>query len=148
MASRDEIERVWRSYDAFNRRDLETFLDGFHPDAEWHPILADLGGGVYRGHEGIRAMLEEIDETWDSFRIELEKVHDAGERLLVFTRSRARGKASGLETGLNAVTLIELRDGRATRVWSYMSLEEALAAAGLEKLPAAAEVPDGYAERW
>jgi ketosteroid isomerase-like protein len=139
VASPKDLDLVRRTYDAFNRRDMDTILAGFHPDAEWHPILADLGGGVYRGHDGIRTMLEEIDETWDAFQSDVQDVVDAGDDLVfVFTRSQGRGKASGVTAELSVVTVVEMRDGRGARVWSYASLEDALAAAGLERLPAAA----------
>jgi uncharacterized protein len=139
MASQQDLDTVRRGYDAFNRRDVETLLEAFHPEAEWHPLLAELGGRTYRGHEGVRSMIEEIDDSWDSFRTEVERIVDAGEHIFVFAHTSARGKASGVEADLDVVTVVEMRDGRALRVWSYATLEEALAAAGLERLPAAAE---------
>ena len=139
MASQQDLETVRRAYDAFNRRDLDALLDAFHPDAEWHPLLAELGGGTYRGHDGVRTIIEEVDDSWDDFRTEAERVVDAGDHIFVFAHTSARGKVSGIEADLDVVTVVEMRDGRALRVWSYGTLEEALAAAGLERLPAAAE---------
>jgi uncharacterized protein len=139
MASQQDLDTVRRGYDAFNRRDVDALLDAFHPDVEWHPLLAELGGGTYCGHDGVRTMLEEIDESWDDFRTEAERVVDAGDHILVFAHTRGRGKASGVEADLRVVTVVEMQHGRARRVWSYGTLEEALAAAGLEQLPAAGE---------
>jgi uncharacterized protein len=137
MASKQDLETVRRGYDAFNRRDIDALLDAFHPEVEWHPLLAELGGGTYLGHDGVRRMLEEIEESWDDFRTEADRVVDAGERIFVFAHTSGRGKTSGVEAELHVVTVVEMRDGRALRVWSYGTLEEALAAAGLERLPAA-----------
>jgi ketosteroid isomerase-like protein len=127
---------VRRGYDAFNRRDLETLFEVFHPEAEWHPFLAELGGQAYYGHEGIRTLLEEIEESWEDFRSEAERIVDVGDHIIVFVHGTGRGRASGVEADLRVVTVVEMRDGRALRVWSYATLEEALAAAGLERLPA------------
>jgi ketosteroid isomerase-like protein len=139
MASEKDLETVRRTYEAFNRRDMDTILASFHPDAEWHPILAELGGGVFRGHDEIRSMIDEIHDTLDDFEIEVQDVVDAGRGLVfVFVRSRGRGKASGVTADVSVVTVVEMRDGLGTRVWSYASLDHALAAAGLERLPAAA----------
>jgi ketosteroid isomerase-like protein len=42
---------------------------------------------------------------------------------------RARGKTTGLDFGQDAVMVWELRDGKATRVDLYQTLDEAVAAA-------------------
>ena len=42
---------------------------------------------------------------------------------------RARGKTTGLDFGQEAVMLWELRDGKATRLDLFQTLDEALAAA-------------------
>jgi ketosteroid isomerase-like protein len=139
MASPQELETVRRAYDCFNRRDIDELLAIVDPEMEWHPLLGELGGGVYRGHEGLRMLVSEVYDTWESFRIEVEDVIDAGGLIFGFSRSRARGRASGVEADIRLVTVWEMRDGRALRARSYATLEEALAAAGLERLPAAAE---------
>jgi ketosteroid isomerase-like protein len=139
MASPQELRTVRRAYEAFNRRDVEALLATLHPEMEWHPLLGELGGGVYRGHEGVRRLVSEVYETWERFRIDVDDVIDAGELIFALSRSRGRGRASGVEADVRLVTVWEMRDGRPLRARSYATLEEALAAAGLERLPAAAE---------
>jgi hypothetical protein len=39
--------------DAYNRRDPDAFVAPFHPDCEWHPVLARPEGDPgYHGHSG------------------------------------------------------------------------------------------------
>jgi ketosteroid isomerase-like protein len=137
MASPQDLETVHRIFEAFNRRDVDGLTATLDPEMEWHPLLGDLGGGVYRGHEGARRLVSEINETWEAFRIELEDLVEAGELIFVFSRSHGRGRGSGLEADIAFVTVLEMREGRLLRGRSFATLEEALAAAGLERLPAA-----------
>ena len=63
--SQENVEIVRRVSDAYNRRDVEAMLDELHPDIEWHPWLQiQLGGGatVYRGHQGVRKGIREVEE--------------------------------------------------------------------------------------
>jgi ketosteroid isomerase-like protein len=137
MASERDLETVRRTYDAFNRRDIDGLIATLDPEMEWHPLLGELGGGVYRGHEGARRLVSEINETWADFRIGLEDLIDAGELIFVLSRSYGRGRGSGLEADVGFVTVMEMREGRVLRGRSFATLEDALAAAGLERLPAA-----------
>jgi ketosteroid isomerase-like protein len=53
--SQENVETISRAIDAWNRRDLDGFLAGAHPDLEWHPALpagVEGSGSVYRGHDG------------------------------------------------------------------------------------------------
>ena len=93
MASQQDLETVRRAYDA--RRDFEALLEAFHPEAEWHPLLAELGGGTHRGHAGVLTMIEEVDDSWENFRTEAERIVDAGDRIFVFAHTSARGSADG-----------------------------------------------------
>ena len=52
---------------------------------------------VYRGHEGARQFYGEIAEIWDSWLSEPEQMFESGEQVVVFVRSRGRGKSSGVE---------------------------------------------------
>jgi uncharacterized protein len=135
MASPEDIETVRRAYEAFNRRDVDELLATLGPEMEWHPLLGELGGGVYRGHEGVRRLVSEVYDTWESFRIEVEDLVDAGELIFASSRSRGRGRASGVEADVRLVTVCELRDGRPVCARAYATMEEALVAAGLERLP-------------
>ena len=136
MASPQELQTVRRAYEAFNRRDIDALLATLHPEMEWHPLLGELGGGVYRGHEGVRRLFSEVNDTWESFRIEVDDVIGAGELIFAVSRTHARGRASGAEADVRLVTVWEMRDGWPLRARSYATLEDALAAAGLERLSA------------
>ena len=54
--SQENVEVAQRNIEAFNRRDLRTWLATFHPDAEidWSRSRAPHKG-VYRGHGGHKA---------------------------------------------------------------------------------------------
>ena len=57
--SKENVEAFKRGLDAYNRQDVEAFVEGTDPDVEWHSgILSGLTGEatVYRGHEGIRGV--------------------------------------------------------------------------------------------
>ena len=53
-------QETWRSSrsasQAYNRRDVEAFLEVAHPDVEWHPAafraLIGAEAAVYRHHDG------------------------------------------------------------------------------------------------
>jgi ketosteroid isomerase-like protein len=99
--------RTWRAFergiDAYNRGDFDAVLAVHHPAVEWRPALQVLLGGEtvrYRGHEGIREFLRDLDDFFSNGRIEISEIRELGDRLLAEGRWFMRGRESGVETRL------------------------------------------------
>ena len=134
--SKQNVELYKRGFDAYNRRDVEAVLDTLHPEVEWHPLLPVLLGGegtVYRGFDGVRELVRELDEAFTDLQSELTEVRDLGEQVLAIGRLRGRGKQSGAVTETTIAWLVELRNGKGFRIREYLDPNEALEAAGLSE---------------
>ncbi|MEK6328585.1 MAG: nuclear transport factor 2 family protein, partial [Actinomycetota bacterium] len=70
--SQENVEIVLRSAGAYNRRDLDGFLQNWAPDAvlDWSKARS-FDAGVYRGHGEIRAFAQRFLESWDEVRLEI-----------------------------------------------------------------------------
>jgi uncharacterized protein len=128
--SQENVELVRRGYEAFARGDLETAMELFHPDIEWHDPDRP-GGGTYRGREGVLRNLEEWLEGWEEFRLEPEEFLEAGDQVVVLVRQSGRGKGSGVEIEAPLAQAFRVREGKVVWARIYASREEALEAAGL-----------------
>ena len=134
--SQENVEAFKRALDASNRGDIEAALKDLDPEVEWHPaLLASLEAEatVYRGHDGVREWFGKLFEAFSERHIEVEEIRDLGDRILAIGRVRMRGEASGAETESPIAYLVDYRDGKATRVRSYLDPREALEAAGLSE---------------
>jgi ketosteroid isomerase-like protein len=121
-----------RSYEAFNRGDLEEALAIFHPDITWHTYLVPgPGGGTYHGHDGVRELWADARNIFGDFRNEPERLIAAGDRLLVMVRICGWGKESGVEVEAKIAHIHTFRGGKVARVESYEDRDEAMRAIGL-----------------
>lgn len=128
MAS-ENLEIVKRGFDAFNERGIEGIIPLIHSDFEatTPPSLASEPD-TYRGPDGIRRWFDSFDEVMDEIRWEPHRFREAGDRVVVEFTLRARGKTTGLDFGQDAVMVWEIRDGMASRLDLFQSLDEALMA--------------------
>lgn len=134
--SDENVEAFRRGLEAYNRRDIDAFLELFDPAAEIHPLTLAMFGGegtVYRGHEGIRQFVRDVDEVLPQIRVEPLEIRDLGERIVANGRLRARGRASGAEVESPVSWLVEFREGKVIRMADYLDPEKALEAAGLSE---------------
>jgi ketosteroid isomerase-like protein len=134
--SRENVESFKRAVEAYNRRDVEALLKELDPEVEWHPALEVLLGGeamTYRGHEGVRQLLRDTDETLEQIHVEFSKIQDLGDRIVAIGRLRTRGKESGAETESPVGNVGEFKDGKAVEIRTYLDPKEALEAAGLRE---------------
>jgi ketosteroid isomerase-like protein len=134
--SQGNVDAFKQAIEAYNRRDVDAFLDDLDLEVELHGALQALlesEATVYRGHEGVRQWVRDIDEALAEIRLELPEIRDLGDRLVAIGRLRARGKASGAETEAPFGCVVEWKDGKATRILSFLSRAEALEAAGLSE---------------
>jgi ketosteroid isomerase-like protein len=129
--SQENLEVVENLYRAFNRRDMTRLLALLDPKVEWVPVLAVLEGRVYRGHDDVRAWVEDLASDWESFEVSYEEMHDLGDRVLVFGHWHARGRTSGGESAQPGAWLYEIEGGRVVRLQTFTNRGEALAAVGL-----------------
>ncbi len=133
--SQENVEAFKRAVDAYNRRDAEALLEELDPEVEWHPALQTMFGGkatVYRGHEGVRELLRDLDEALAEIHIEFSEIRDLGDQVVAIGRVRTRGKASGAETEAPLGSVADrVRNGKPTRIRTYLDPKEALEAAGL-----------------
>src|SRR5689334_19885022 len=92
--SDENVEAFRRGMEAYNRRDIDAFLDAFDPAVEFHPLTLAMFGQeatVYRGHEGIRQFIRDVDEVLPQVQVELLEIRDLGERSVASGRLHARG---------------------------------------------------------
>jgi ketosteroid isomerase-like protein len=127
--SPQDLEIVRRSFEAFNRRDVDGLVALCDPDCEWLPFRAQLEGMLYRGHEGVRRFLDDMEEDWREFTVEPLELHELDERAMAVGRVRALGRGSGVDIDSVAGFIFELRHGKILRVTSHSDPEAALRAA-------------------
>ena len=65
------------------------------------------------------------------FEIEIEALHDAGDKVVAVARTRGLAKATGMAVELSIAMVWTLRGGRQTRMEMYADPAEALKAVGL-----------------
>ena len=67
-AQQDLIRKI---FERWNRGDREIDPAETDPEAEIHSAMT---GFTYRGYDGVRKWMEEIDEQFDSWRISIEEI--------------------------------------------------------------------------
>jgi ketosteroid isomerase-like protein len=128
--SRANVDVVGRSFEAFNARDVNELVGLSTPDCEWFPFRAQLEGIVYRGHDGIRRFVSDIDDDWEGYQVDPLEFHGRGERVAVVGQVRAVGRGS-VDIDSIAGFVFELSCGRIRHVTSHSSPEAARQAVGV-----------------
>ena len=129
--SREDVEVVRRTIEAFNLDGLDAALEYLDPEVEWLAPPEWLEERLYKGHEGIRRLASQWAENFDEYHLDPHEFMDAGDQVvgLVFQRGRIRGSHDPIEQRIGYVW--EVRDGKGARIQVYFSWEEALEAGGL-----------------
>ncbi len=131
--SQENVETVKRLIDAFNKREVDAFAELTTPDFEWTTSMAAVEGQIFWGREGIETYFERMKESWDEFLALADEYRDLGDRVLWLGRLEARGRSSGVPVSAPLDILYDLRDGKISRMHSYLDHGEALQAAGLSE---------------
>jgi ketosteroid isomerase-like protein len=109
-------------YAAVNARDREAIGALSAPD-----IVVATTVETHRGPDALLEWMDEGDEAFDDFVVELTEVEEVGGHVVVSMRQRGRGKASGAEVDLPFTHVWTLRDdGRAVRMQSFTDRDEAV----------------------
>lgn len=141
---REDVEVLRGVYEAFNRRDVDALLEGFHPEIEVEetedlayaaallrvlgPRFVVLSGG-YRGLEEVKRLFETVLEISDWFKAEPREFIETEDRIIVVLRLHARAKETGLEGEAETVHLWTMQDGKGIRLQVYAQATDALEAA-------------------
>jgi ketosteroid isomerase-like protein len=131
--SRENVEVVRAGFDALSRGDWDALIEVLDPDVEWRTTGQFVEGGAYRGHDGVREFLTTLGGEFDDFRAEAERITDADDVVVVETRGSGVGKRSGARVEIEFTILVNLTEGRVTRLRNFMDRGEALEAAGLRE---------------
>jgi ketosteroid isomerase-like protein len=131
--SRKNVAAAKRIYESRNRGDVDGVLAECHPDVEWHPHLATLSRQSIRGPQGVREYMASLQEDWESFRHEPEQFFDAGDKVVVFLHTYARGRASGVDVEVPVAHVLTFERGKCLGFVSYHDRAEALKVAGLKE---------------
>jgi len=111
-------------------------VDWAHPDIEY--LIADgPTPSTFRGLAELAAGMRESLSAWQNLRTTVDEYRELDEkRVLVLLRYSGRGKTSGLELdalSTRGADLIEIHEGKVTKIVKYYVLDRALADLGLEE---------------
>ena len=110
-----------RVYAAINARDRGAIEALSAPD-----IVVGTTVEAYRGRRALLEWLDEGDDAFDDFSVELLEVEELAGHVVASMRQRGRGKASGAEVDHRFTHVWTLRDGRAVSLQSFARREDAV----------------------
>ena len=129
--SAENVEKIRKGIEAFNRRDFDAALAPLRDDVTWERFLsrAEATSPLVRGKEELRAIWESQVEALD-IRVEPDEFISAGDKVIVPLRMVAHGSGSeiSLTTPVTWVWTFD-DDGLGTKVEAFESRDDALRAA-------------------
>ena len=133
--SQENVDAVRRSFEAWNRGDVDAWLEPSHPDVEWYSEVARRLQGVdtvYRGRAQLRQFWDEWHSVWD-LTIEISDYRDLGDTVVALGRMRVHGKASEIDIEQPVAYVAEFEGGLVRKLRAYHDQNQALEAAGLSE---------------
>jgi ketosteroid isomerase-like protein len=136
--SQENVELVrqgtarWRAgdYDAL----LEFLISSSAPEIELYSRFGGFSGEPYRGHDGVRAWVADIQENFERFEPWLDEARAVGDdRVVASGGIRFRARESGVDMAEQMGWVYEFRNGLVRRMMFYGSWSEALEAVGLRE---------------
>jgi ketosteroid isomerase-like protein len=131
--SQENVEVVRRIYASWAPGSSPAESNLLHPDIEWVNPSDALEPGTRAGIEAFSSITEELYDTIGDFRMDVERLIDAGGRVVVIATMRGRGGASGVEIERRHGSVWTIRDGKAVRFQWFYQPDEALEAVGLSE---------------
>jgi ketosteroid isomerase-like protein len=80
---RGNVELVREAVQALSRRDSDVLRELFDPRAEFRAAIVG-GGSLYRGHGDIDRYFADLDEAYEHWHTEDERLYDVGDDKVVF----------------------------------------------------------------
>ena len=136
--SQENVELLRQGYARWQGGDydalLEFLISSSAPDIELHSRFGGFSGEPYRGHDGVRAWVAEIEENFERFDPWLDEARAVGDdRVVASGGIRFRARGSGVDMAERMGWVYEFRDGLVRRMMFYASASEALEAVGLSE---------------
>jgi ketosteroid isomerase-like protein len=129
--SQENVEIVRRCSEFWTSRDFAYLAEVADPELVIDMSRNVFNPGVYRGLDGFRRFVEQVDEMWERFEAEVEELIDAEDHVVTAVRLAGRGRG-GVEVEMHIFTVWTLRNGKVLRYeGGYRDRCEALEAAGL-----------------
>jgi ketosteroid isomerase-like protein len=96
----------------------------------WEPASTELAERTpYRGHDGLRAYVADLDRDWEEFEITVGDLREHGP--FVVAHCRAYARAGGFVADSPLAIVWEVRDGLGVWGKAYRDRAEALRVAGI-----------------
>jgi ketosteroid isomerase-like protein len=131
--SQENVETLYRAYDAVRRKDNEAFVDEMHPEVEGRAYFMEADAAVYRGHPGMRRFMEETFSVFPDWHPEIVSATEYGDVVLAEVKATGRGVRSGVALESTTWHVVRFRDGKVLWWRGYANRDEALKAVGLEE---------------
>ena len=135
--SQENVEIVRQLHDAMARRDAATVLRLYDAEVEWDTSRTTgsaMGGGVFRGHEGLRSFFREWYDAWENVENRsYELIDGPDDRVVAFLTVLARARSSGIEVEWQMTAVWTIRESKVVRVVWFPTRAEALEVVGLSE---------------
>jgi ketosteroid isomerase-like protein len=108
-------QTVFDLFAAFAARDPQAADAVLHPDVElWAQPTGELAGRSepYRGHEGFRDYLADVERVWASFEVSPDDVRVAGAGVICFGHAEGRPRGTAEVRRTPVIWVFRLRDAR------------------------------------
>jgi ketosteroid isomerase-like protein len=124
----ENVELVEAALGAWNRGELARFGEYVAEDVVWLEVSGWLEnqGQEVRGRDLLLRNHQQLLDAWESYRLELQEAHAAGDQVIAVVREVGRGRASGVQVDSLWGYVITVSDGRLARFEAYRDPEKAL----------------------
>ena len=125
------LELARKVLEALGTRDAARLIALSDPGVEWYSFFAMSEGGAYRGHDGARRYMSDLDDAFEVGLAEVDSALEVGDVAVLVGRIHYRGKGSGVESASPAGWMLKFRDGKLICFRAFREPEQALEAVGL-----------------
>ena len=132
--SQENVKLAREVLATLGKRDPSQLVALADPEVEWHSFFAmGEGEGTYRGHDGTRRYMSDLDDAFEVGRADVDDALAVGNVVVLVGRLHYRGRGSGVESESPAGWMFKFRNGKVLCFRAFREPEQALEAVGLSE---------------